>query len=314
MTTIEWTEESWNPLRAKNKATGAVGHFCVHASEGCRNCYAERQQPRYRNPVRFAAQDEDKVEIFLDLKVLKRPLGMARGREIFPCSMTDLFGAFHNDGWIDIVMAVAALTPRHTYQCLTKQALRMRQYFDTPFRHRSIAAYIEPLATASGIKNWQGVFMDLDLGDPKVWPLPNWNQGVSVEDQSNADRRIPMLIGAKVARRWISAEPLLDGIDVRPWLERDMRMGTNRSPSLDWVVVGGESGHNARPFDIAWAEDLIGQCRDNAVRIFVKQIGASALARVDGSLVSYPTKHPKGGDPAEWPEALRVRERLERIT
>lgn len=68
MTTIEWTQrpgtkgESWNPIRARNKATGGVGHYCVHKSAGCKNCYAERFQPRVHNPIRYAAQDRDKVE------------------------------------------------------------------------------------------------------------------------------------------------------------------------------------------------------------------------------------------------------------
>ena len=55
MTTIEWTQrpgtkgETWNTIRAKNRASGGLGHFCEHVSEGCRNCYAERLQPRFRN-------------------------------------------------------------------------------------------------------------------------------------------------------------------------------------------------------------------------------------------------------------------------
>lgn len=59
---IEWTDSTWNPLRARNQATGGVGHFCEHASEGCRNCYAERFQPRVNNPIRFARQDRDHGE------------------------------------------------------------------------------------------------------------------------------------------------------------------------------------------------------------------------------------------------------------
>jgi protein gp37 len=62
---IEWTDATWNPLRARNVVTGRTGHFCVHVSEGCRNCYAERLQPRFGNPVRYAAQDRGKVALFL---------------------------------------------------------------------------------------------------------------------------------------------------------------------------------------------------------------------------------------------------------
>lgn len=307
MTTIEWTDESWNPIRARNRATGGLGHFCVHASPGCKGCYAEKQQPRYKNPIRYAAQDLALVELFLDHKVLVKPFGWARGREIFPCSMTDLFAPFHPDDWIDKVLAVAALTPRHIYQTLTKQHERMHAYFSTPFVYRRIAGYIEPLATAAGIKNWQGLFMNLDLGDPTVWPLPNWRQGVSVENQEWADKRITVLLKTPgIAKRWISAEPLLDVINIRPYLERDIRIGANVDASLDWVVVGGESGHKARPFLLEWAERLLWDCTETQVPIFVKQIGRRAFNEGHPFL----TKHTKGGDPTEWPEFLRVRERM----
>ena len=66
MTKIEWTDESWNPFLARNIKTGRTGHFCVHKSPGCEFCYAERMQPRFGNPVRYAAQEADKVALFLD--------------------------------------------------------------------------------------------------------------------------------------------------------------------------------------------------------------------------------------------------------
>lgn len=310
MTTIEWTDESWNPIRARNLATGGLGHFCVHASPGCKGCYAEKQQPRYKNPIRYAMQDLALVEPFLDEKVLLRPLGWKRGREIFPCSMTDLFAPFHHDDWIDAVLAVAALTPQHTYQCLTKQYERMNAYFSTPFRHRRIAAQVMRIASENPAKVepfWGDLFIDLDLGDPKAWPLRNWRQGVSVESQEWADKRISVLLKTPgIAKRWISAEPLLDVINIRPYLEKDMRIGPNVETSLDWVVVGGESGHKARPFQLEWAERLLWDCTETRVPIFVKQLGRRPYFNGDPFL----TKHTKGGDPKEWPEFLRVRERM----
>lgn len=304
MTTIEWTEETWNMIRARNKATGGVGHFCVHASEGCRKCYSEVSQTRWNNPVKFVAQDRSKVDIFLDETVLRKPLSWRRGREIFPCSMTDLFAEFHDWDWIDQTLAVAAMTPQHTYQCLTKRADVMRRYFNdpaTPDRVLKHIAVIGPPYLRTNPKL---------TGNIPVWPLPNWQQGVSVEDQPNADERIPLLLDAKVAKRWISAEPLLAMITIRPYLEKDLRLGANRSPSLDWVVVGGESGPRARTFQVSWADYLISQCRHADVPIFVKQLGARPLAPdFEGVAVPLRLKDRKGGDPAEWPEALRVRER-----
>lgn len=71
------------------------------------------------------------------------------------------------------------------------------------------------------------------------------------------------------------------------------------NPKLDWVIVGGESGNGARPFDTAWARDLIEQCRAAGVACFVKQLGK----RPDLLL-----RHSKGSDMAEWPPELRVRQ------
>jgi len=108
---IEWLARpgtkpaTWNPIRAVNKETGGRGHFCVHVSAGCENCYAERMQPRFRNPVRYAAQDRDKVVLELDEKILMQPLHWRKPRTIFPCSMTDLFFEDHPDEWIAQVLA-----------------------------------------------------------------------------------------------------------------------------------------------------------------------------------------------------------------
>ena len=80
-------------------------------------------------------------------------------------------------------------------------------------------------------------------------------------------------------------------------------------PKLDWVIVGGESGPGARPFDLAWARSIVADCKDAGVACFVKQLGAKPIEiwneaeRHDVVL-----HHPKGGDPAEWPIDLRVRE------
>jgi hypothetical protein len=98
-----------------------------------------------------------------------------------------------------------------------------------------------------------------------------------------------LLAATPSAVRWASVEPLLEPVDLRLWLG-----------SLDWVVVGGESGRGARPFDIAWARDVLRQCRAAGVPCFIKQLGARPVA--------LRLKHGKGGDMAEWPADLRVRE------
>jgi hypothetical protein len=90
------------------------------------------------------------------------------------------------------------------------------------------------------------------------------------------------------------------------------------------VIVGGESGPGARPFDVAWARSAIRQCREAGVACFVKQLGARPFDAPErwpdwrrfnrGSVTSHnghiwpPMESRKGGDPSEWPEDLRVRE------
>jgi len=113
--------------------------------------------------------------------------------------------------------------------------------------------------------------------------------GATVEDQANVSRiqhlrnhrdRVPVL--------FVSAEPMIGPIDA------DLA-------GMDWVIIGGESGRNARPMALDWASRLVDDCRAADAAVFVKQLG-SAWAKTNGST------HPKGGDPEEWPESLRIRE------
>ena len=156
------------------------------------------------------------------------------------------------------------------------------------------------------------------------WPLPNVWLGVSVENQQYADERIPLLLQTPAAVRFVSYEPALGPVDFDPWLsERPGCEGEYAQPDceecwwqcnhLNWLIIGGESGPGARPFDLAWARSVIAQCRAAGVACFVKQLGANVY---DSSGYPFPAdydssiklKDPKGGEPSEWPEDLRVRE------
>jgi protein gp37 len=131
--------------------------------------------------------------------------------------------------------------------------------------------------------------------------LPNVWLGVSVENQQYADERIPLLLQTPAALRFISAEPLLGPLDLQPAV---------RYAPIDWVIVGGESGPGARPFDLAWARSIVQQCQAAGVACFVKQVGAKPVFEGTpvGVFEGYDYEDPKGGDPSEWPEDLRVRE------
>src|ERR1051325_7341422 len=136
-TNIEWTRnadgtagKTWNPIRARNVPTGKVGWFCEHVSEGCRNCYAERMNRNtyFGNGLDYKPAVLDQVELYLDEKILEQPLHWRNPTNVFPCSMTDLFGRWVKDEWLDAIFSVMYRADRHTFQTLTKRADRQLDY------------------------------------------------------------------------------------------------------------------------------------------------------------------------------------------
>lgn len=123
--------------------------------------------------------------------------------------------------------------------------------------------------------------------------------GVSAENREWWDRRVDALRLVPARVRFVSYEPALGplGDDV------DMQ-------GIHWVIIGGESGHDARPFDIVWARSAIAACKAADVACFVKQLGANVIDTSGRTTFSAwaRIKHPKGGDMSEWPEDLRVRQ------
>ena len=167
-------------------------------------------------------------------------------------------------------------------------------------------------------------------------PPENVWLGTSVEDQEWADKRVPELLKIPAKVRWLSVEPQIGPVDLRHIqhngeVEIDCLTGDHgvnrplagRSPNkVSWVICGGESGPNARPFDVAWAESLIQQCKLANVPVFIKQLGAKPYAVEDNPLrgryncssewqpgrIWLKTEHKAGADPDEWPIGLNVQE------
>ncbi|HUT60646.1 MAG TPA: DUF5131 family protein, partial [Phycisphaerae bacterium] len=138
-----------------------------------------------------------------------------------------------------------------------------------------------------------------------------------------ADKRIPDLLRSPATVRFLSCEPLLGDLDIRQWLggvdivrEHGSRgkVIAHARDGISWVIVGGESGHGgARPCNVEWIRSVVSQCREAGVACFVKQLGAQQVRLPDGEYwgpahALVPHRDPKGGDPDEWPEDLRVRE------
>jgi protein gp37 len=254
--------------------------------------------------------------------------------------MTDLFGEWVSDEWLDKIFAVMALTPQHTYQVLTKRPERMQEYISSrqptndEYWPRTIWRSMHKVLN---VAKWPDDFQD---DRSQRWPLKNVWLGVSCEDQKTADERIPLLLQTPASVRWVSAEPLLgplglshylayddnngDGefLEVHGWAYNSWSggfMGPNThhdstyapEPGLHWIVIGGESGPGARPCYLKYIRDLIDQCKAAKVPAFVKQLGAYAVAktRADGSPLSALFRvDRKGGDITEWPLDLKIRE------
>ncbi len=241
-TKIEWAEATWSPI------TG-----CAVLSPGCKHCYAMKLAGgRMRHhPSRRGLTTETKGgpvwngEVRFNEGWLDQPLRWKRGRMIFVCAHADLFYERVPNEWIDRIFSVMALAPQHTFLVLTKRAKRMREYL-----------------TADG-----------GYDAPNVW------LGVSVEDQAHADERIPDLLDTPAAKRFISAEPLLGPIGLeRVHVGEGMRVSVLRRThrldnTIDWVIVGGESGSHARPMLRSWARSLRDQCAAAGVAYFHKQNG-----------------------------------------
>ena len=307
MTGIQWTDTTWNPT------TG-----CDRVSPGCDNCYALTMAKRLKGmgSAKYQTDGDPRTSgpgfgFAMHAAPLREPLRWKKPRRVFVNSMSDLFHADNPDVNLHMIFGVMAATPQHTYQILTKRHGRMRSLLNDPqfahmARHRAEQVFGLP-ATA-----------------PWAWPLPNVWLGVSVEDQKRADLRIPALIDTPAAVRFLSCEPLLSPVrlfetdhsthardwDGSDWMCLDCSTDektvawrtTEHTPlDIDWVIIGGESGPGARRLNTQWVTDLITDSRLAGAAPFVKQLG-SIWAHNNGSSDS------KGGKPADWPEALRVRE------
>jgi len=248
---IEWTQETWNPTTGCNKV-----------SQGCKNCYAETMHKRLQGMGQPKYKRDFNKGVMMHDDALDYPLTIKKPTMFFVNSMSDLF---HDDvtfEFIDKVFATMAATPQHTYQVLTKRAEIMKDYF----------AWKQLV--------WRNNYQ----------PLPNVWLGVSCEDQTTADERIPYLLKCPAAVRFLSCEPLLGPIDLET-IDPESPGGNigsinaftgdencfdhseSRGGPIHWVIAGGESGHGARPMHPEWVRSLRDQCADADVPFFFKQWG-----------------------------------------
>jgi protein gp37 len=301
---IEWTDATWNPIRG-----------CTRVSEGCRNCYAESIAARFSGPgkpfeglAKFVttpsgreARWTGKVK-FIDDQLFA-PLRWKKPKRIFVNSMSDLFHEGVERDHLDLIYHVMAAAHWHTFQVLTKRPKRLRDYLRDPETQKRQTVLGDEITDRLGgdgphyvgaCPTLVPVGFDPDdghminhAGDWSIWPLPNVWHGVSVEDQSAADERVPWLLDTPSAVRFLSCEPLLGPVDLTKidctsvdpdsgWITLDALTGGRKSSSpwhINWVIAGGESGPSARPIHPEWAASLRDQCKSAGVPFFFKQWG-----------------------------------------
>ena len=224
---IEWTDATWNPVRG-----------CTKISPGCKHCYAEVFDERFR--VVPGHPYERGFDPRVVPEKLGEPLRWQTPKMIFVNSMSDLFHDNVPDEYIEAVAKVMIKANWHTYQILTKRSARMASLLQGRLSFAASAAHI--------------------------W----W--GVSVENRKHGLPRLRDLQEAPALVRFLSVEPLLEGL------------GPVNLKGIHWVIVGGESGHGARPLKREWVTSIRDQCSDTGVPFFFKQWGGVQKKRAGREL------------------------------
>ena len=221
---------------------------CTRVSPGCDNCYMFTLYPRLTAmAVPGYETSPDNVRLLWDR--LKAPLAWKKPRRVFVNSMADMFHPSVPYEFINAAFSVMEQASRekgHVFQILTKRPGR-------------------------AVAWWKQHGQDF----PGGWPVNVWI-GTSVENQKYAPR-LTVLSRLPAPTRFVSAEPLLGPVDLSPWLD---------SGAIRWVIVGGESGPQARPMDLEWVRRLRDQSVRASVDFFLKQLGGGRKKRGgDGALL-----------------------------
>ena len=232
---IEWTTHTFNPWMG-----------CTKVSPGCKFCYAETLMDTRYGKVKWGPQGR---RVRTSDANWRKPLAWNRAAEfarkrarVFCASLADVFEvkvdqAAAMTGWRAELWNLIGQTPWLDWLLLTK-------------RPEFVGRMVPP--------EWMTGY----------WPANVWI-GTSVENQEYAEKRIPELLKVPAAVRFLSCEPLLGQVD----LTAAGAIYNGEYPGVNWVIVGGESGRDARPMHPDWARSLRDQCQAAGVPFFFKQWG-----------------------------------------
>ena len=280
-TKIEWT------VTVNPDGTVSPGHTfnpvigCMKVSAGCTHCYAEALMDKRYGRAQWGPNTR---RVRTSSSNWKKPIqwnatAKATGRraKVFCASLSDVFED-HPD-WVqprNDLFNLIAETPHLDWLLLTKRPENI---------NRMVADYAGDCAWLA----WNGVY-----------PRTNIWIGTSVENQEQAEKRIPHLLNVEAPVKFLSCEPLLGPVDLKPiWDEWNGKRQTPHAHCkkgigfIDWIIAGGESGKGARPMQIEWASKLRYQATENNISFFMKQLGGVSDKR---------------HDLADMPLGLRVRE------
>lgn len=260
---IEWTDATFNPWEG-----------CQKVGPGCDHCYAETRNARFGGgvavnwgpgaPRRRTSVSNWNLPKRWDREHAEFFAQHGRRRRVFCASLADVFDNAVDPQWRADLFALIEATPNLDWLLLTKRIGNVGNMLPVPF--------------------------DFDRLYPHVWI------GATVVNQAEADRDIPKLLAVPARVRFLSMEPLLAPVDLRrvavpqeqdmlrrPWdfegykfnalTEHDDDRFHQAPATIDWVIVGGESGSGARPMHPDWARSLRDQCAAAGVPLLFKQWG-----------------------------------------
>jgi protein gp37 len=229
---------------------------CTKVSPACDHCYAEGWAKRSGAPELWQGARRRTTDAYWKQPLkwnAESPRKYGRRTRVFCASLADVFDNQVPTEWRDALWNLIDQTPNLDWLLLTK-------------RPQNIAKML-PASPA--------------------WPWPNVWLGTTVENQIEAERRIPGLLSVPAHRRFLSCEPLLGPLDLTNLCTghyfvdaltgvrfHDADNGAHEAgPKLSWVIAGGESGPGARPAMIQWVRSLRDQCARAGTDFHFKQWG-----------------------------------------
>lgn len=253
---------------------------CSPTSPACTNCWLADYYYRHANNPKMKGQFKDLAMLHKGTPtctgiVRTRPdrldIPLKRKKPTVYAVWSDLFHEDVDINFVNSAVGIMSSTKQHTFLILTKRPERMKGYF----------------------YNYEDAGINLTDFISNVWI------GVTAENQEQADKRIPILLQIPAAKRFVSIEPMLGPVDIvkymghqthkckcgwhdtqekllprgNSWLCFNCGEYTENHNGLDAVILGGESGHKARPMHKEWAQSIRDQCKAAGVPFFFKNWG-----------------------------------------